>query len=212
MRDGVKWDEPQGCLNTASGSEQGTKAVRQMPRKQFRAIPEISIEVAERFWAKVDIRSENECWPWKTTLDYDGYGFFHVPIPTPEKYLKLQAHRIAFYLEYGVDLGPLLACHRCDNPPCCNPEHFFVGTKADNQRDAALKGRIPSGSEWARVHAGEIKPVLCGEINANAILTTEQVLEIRSRRSEPRKHLGAEFGISWRYVQKIIDRKRWRHI
>ncbi len=183
-----------------------------MPRVKFRPIPKITPEIADRFWSKVDIRGEDECWPWKTALDGDGYGFFHVPIPTPEKYLKLQAHRIAFYLEYGVDLGPLLACHSCDNRPCCNPEHFFVGTTADNQHDAALKGRIPSGDEWARIHAGEVKPVLCGEINANAILTTAQVLEIRSRTNEPRKKLAAEFGISWHYVQKLIGRRAWKHI
>lgn len=53
-----------------------------------------------------------------------------------------RAHRAAWVEASGpIPLG-ILVCHRCDNPPCCNPAHLFLGTQSDNIKDGYAKGRI----------------------------------------------------------------------
>lgn len=53
----------------------------------------------------------------------------------------LLAHRVAWEVANGPIPDGLLVCHHCDNPPCCNPEHMFLGTKSDNAVDCIRKGR-----------------------------------------------------------------------
>jgi hypothetical protein len=77
----------------------------------------------------------NACWPWMALRDRDGYGSFSID-NRPHR-----ANRVALIISIGELQTYIHACHRCDNPACCNPEHLFPGTNADNQHDSVIKGR-----------------------------------------------------------------------
>lgn len=94
----------------------------------------------ERFWSKVDIKSEEECWPWKESTSPEGYGKFSVG--GRENQHKLNSHRVAKTLSMGKEIEEgKLVLHACDNPPCCNPEHLFVADHQTNMDDMVSKNR-----------------------------------------------------------------------
>ncbi len=94
-----------------------------------------------RFWEKVDIKGEDDCCEWQAALNHYGYGRFRW------KYSHRPSHRVAYalindredILEEAVD-GELVL-HTCDNPKCCNPNHLYLGTYRDNNRDTNERGR-----------------------------------------------------------------------
>jgi hypothetical protein len=99
----------------------------------------------ERFEARVDKSAgPNGCWPWTGGLFKTGYGRFY------DKGKHHVAHRWLLgelrgqHLNWPEERG----CHKCDNPPCCNPAHLYIGDAASNQADAAQR----SGYEWTRTH------------------------------------------------------------
>lgn len=93
------------------------------------------------FWKKVNKKGENECWTWSGFRNKKGYGQFKVG-PAPR-----MAHRVSWVLHFGEIPEDLLVCHKCDNPPCVNPSHLFLGTEKDNQEDMSRKERSPRGEK-----------------------------------------------------------------
>jgi hypothetical protein len=93
-------------------------------------------EFPAHFWSRVDrTAGESGCWLWSGSLGTGGYG-----LCGHQKRVK-RSHRIAWELTHGPIPDGMVVCHRCDNPPCCNPAHLFLGTLADNVRDMVAKGR-----------------------------------------------------------------------
>lgn len=102
-----------------------------------------SRDVGERFWEKVDRSAGLDgCWPFMGARDDHGYGRFRIGSKADDTGRTILAHRFAYELVVGPLPEGMGACHRCDNPPCCNAErHLFPGTHADNMHDMLLKGR-----------------------------------------------------------------------
>lgn len=156
-------------------------------------LAELTADEVSRFLSHVDRSSGPDgCWPWRIHRDPKGYGTMKV------RRRNLFAHRIAFTV--ANDRAPSsseLVLHRCDNPPCCNPRHLFLGTQADNMADMWSKGR------GAR---------LSGEQHSRARLTLPDVIEIRRLRAEgwstPR--LAKRFGLNNAYVWRLVRGEYWR--
>lgn len=89
-----------------------------------------------RFWNKVDIKSGRECWEWLGgSRNAFGYGKFSYGNSGG------YAHRAAWIMVYGEIPDDMHVLHHCDNPPCCNPQHLWIGTHQDNMKDRDRKGR-----------------------------------------------------------------------
>ena len=149
----------------------------------------------ERFWAKVDVRGADDCWEW-TACKSNGYG----RIGRGGKGGKMeQAHRVSWEFHNGEIPDGLQVLHTCDNPPCCNPGHLFLGTPAVNAADRDTKGRQAD---------------FRGEGNSSARLTEAQVVEIRRRHNagETQAALGIEYGVANQHVSGIVNGKKWAHV
>lgn len=94
----------------------------------------------EKFWSKVDIKGEDECWEWLSNKFPKGYGSFRVGD------CNKVAHRYSWELYNKVSPGELHVLHKCDNRGCVNPNHLFLGTNQENVDDKMRKGRykLPS--------------------------------------------------------------------
>jgi hypothetical protein len=146
----------------------------------------------ERFELHVD-RSAGPlgCHPWTGHCDEDGYGVFKGSIGA-------RAPRYAYRWFVGPLSDKEVVRHKCDNPPCVNPEHLLSGTNADNTRDMLDRGRGLRGSNHHR-----------------ALINEAMVREIRGRHVPRRvtlRALGAEYGLTETAVHAIITRRTWSHV
>lgn len=117
-----------------------------------------------RFWSKVKIGGPDECWEWQGATNKQGYGIINLSAKT------LVASRVAWFINNGVIPDGLFSCHTCDNPPCCNPNHLFLGTFQDNAIDMSNKGRSRKGR----------KSPLRGELIKSAKFKEEDIIQVKS--------------------------------
>jgi hypothetical protein len=108
-------------------------------------------EDMNEFWANIDKNGDGGCWIWKGEKQYDGYGKLSCrrvqgcKWSLPDSYMPWRTHRLSYVIHYGKITKGLFICHKCDNPPCCNPDHLFMGTQRENYYDMIRKGRSPNG-------------------------------------------------------------------
>ncbi len=149
---------------------------------------------ATRFWANVDIRTPNECWPWKLGCFARGYGqcnFFKLDMDSSPCLRQLvYTHRIAWVLTFGEIPTTVKVLHKCDNPPCCNPGHLFTGSQKDNVDDMMEKGRHGHGTTGP---PPKFSPDLIEAAIAEYTLT-----------KRPLDHVARDCGISETHLRRLV--------
>lgn len=143
--------------------------------------------VRERFTSFCAPGAPDACWPWVGGCAH-GYGAFSVEGQV------YRAHRIAWVLARGPIPAGLWVLHRCDNPPCCNPSHLFLGTGEDNIQDMNAKQR----------HTHGVRQYM-------AVLDPEKVRAIR-RDSRPHQVIADAYGVSRPAVTAVKRRYSWKHV
>jgi transcriptional regulator with XRE-family HTH domain len=144
-------------------------------------VPELRPKDVERFQRSVNRGLPDACWEW-TQGRVAGYGIFRFAGKT------LKSHRVAYKIAFGPFDESLDVCHKCDNPPCCNPSHLFLGTTSDNMRDAVRKGRKQWKLDW------------------------DKIREIRRLYSEEGctfAELGRRFGVTGVFASRIVRNEVW---
>ncbi len=157
-----------------------------------------TIQTIVRYWSKVDVRAPNECWPWLAGTNAQGYGLFSVGMQ------QFRASRFGYWVHTGVYPGDRMVCHSCDNPPCQNPAHLFLGTALENSQDKIKKGRFRTTS-----------PKVHGEQNGRAKLddaSVRYVLASYATGCVTQQALADELGVADTTIWKIIRRKSWTHV
>jgi HNH endonuclease len=157
-----------------------------------------STEFATRFWAKV--QKTDSCWLWTGFVNSQSrYG--KIQIGPRKSRVMAWVHRISWELTNGPIPDGIEVCHNCpggDNPRCVNPSHLFLGTHADNMRDAARKGQMAKG-----------------ERRPTSKLTDATVRLIRMRYAAggiTQQALADEHGVSISQICGVVNRATWKHV
>lgn len=150
--------------------------------------------------ADYTIEPNTGCWLWLGVLGE------YAQVYDPETQSVMSVPRLILGLTKGDGLQ---ACHRCDNPPCVNPDHLFVGTLQDNKRDEIRKGRHARGDKnGARTRPDRLAR---GERHGLTTLTKEQVREIRALKgTATQRQLASRFGVCATTVRNIHKWLYWR--
>ncbi len=135
--------------------------------------------------------TENGCIEWIGRKNYKGYAMMGF------NNKLISVHRFVYSLIHGPIPQGMCVCHKCDNPPCINIEHLFLGTNADNSKDRNKKKRHAHGERHARAKLTEPDIVKIRELRTNGATTIS---------------LGLQFGVSNKTISSIALRQTWKHI
>jgi hypothetical protein len=142
-----------------------------------------------RFWRKTQLNTESGCIEWTAACNKAGYGMFVWSGKTT------LTHRLAWRMAKGDIPEGMNVLHSCDNPPCLNPEHLFLGTLGDNNRDRHAKGR----SAGPR-----------GAAHGNTALTENDIAYIREMRGKVfQRVLALYYGVTQSNIAHIQLGRSW---
>lgn len=180
-----------GPDNSHKASREGKYRISHGP-KGPRKMPVIPKTEEERFWEKVDIRGEDDCWNWLAGKNkHSGHGVF-------KAVRAKSSHRYSFIINIGEIPEGMSVLHRCDNPLCVNPKHLYLGTQVDNVSDMDKRGRRRS---------------LYGEEHGRAKVPKSEVLRIR-RDGIPYGQAGdvaRRLGVHISTIYRIVSGSSWRY-
>lgn len=148
------------------------------------------IPTMNRFWSKVSVLGEDDCWLWQAAIGTGGYGAFKLNGEV------LGSHVVAVLLTNGPLPDGHEVMHSCDNRACVNPKHLSSGTRLQNVQDMDKKGRRGNANGMKARHAK---------------LMEAQVVEIRSRRGENGYAVAKEYGVSNSTIYRIWTGESWSH-
>ncbi len=173
-------------------------------------LPILTPEEIQEFRKMIDSSGgPHSCWPWMGSRHKRGYGNFWV------RGKSYRATRIVLFLRDGVDPLEWKALHSCDNPPCCNDDHLFPGTQADNADDMMKKGRwrpIPFEEHPSHLHPERLPR---GVDQHLAKLNDDAVREIRKLAKSGEQTTGqmaTRFGVHYDSIRNILYGKTWKHV
>lgn len=163
------------------------------PRKRTRRVgvnPRTNVSTfQDRFWARV-IKTDG-CWEWTAARFTGGYG--KVALPGTRRLDG--AHRVAWRLTNGAIPDGLWVLHKCDNRPCCRPDHLFLGTCEDNIHDAMAKGRMGGGGR-----------------SGSLTEATIQVIRRRAAGGESHRSIARELEMDRRTIDRIVARQIYKQV
>lgn len=140
----------------------------------------------------------SDCWLWIGARNKKGYGLIHI-LGGIYDFMPNSCHRLAHRIAYQEFKGSIQGwdvLHRCDNPPCVNPDHLYLGTDADNTADKVNRGRLVV-QKGVKHHAAK--------------LTEDQV---RAIRADPRtyKQVAIALGMNASWIYEIKKGTGWKHL
>ncbi len=143
-------------------------------------------------------KNEPKCIAWPFGRDGHEYGAVMV------KGKMAVVHRVAWGMTFGPIPEGLACCHRCDNPPCFNPYHLFLGTQLDNIRDAISKGRFKNLPENEK-----------GSLNGNSKLNERDIIKIReiyATGDVSQYAIAKMYGVCQGTISQILVKRIWTHV
>lgn len=165
----------------------------------------------DRFDPKVDRSGgPDACHVWTGGTAKGGYGVVGMWDSSTKKQQMKKSHRLAWEFAFGPIPDDLFVCHRCDNPPCCNPSHLFLGTCKQNLADMRAKGRHSHGEgHSALLRARGIR----GINHPTAKLKPTDLAEIRQfkRLGLTIREISDWFKIGRSQVYRVINGETWKH-
>lgn len=150
-------------------------------------------KLISRFEKGFERSGSDDCWPWKRGITSDGYGGFSV------NKKNVLAHRVAYWIATGtMPPSEICVCHHCDNRACVNPDHLFLGTVTENNKDRHQKGRSAGGS-------------LPGETNPMAVLSSATIMAVYNA-SGTQASIAKKYGVAYQLVSAVKNGTVWASV
>lgn len=156
----------------------------------FRPIVDMSSNDIIRLWAGIELAGSDDCWLWTKGCN-NGYGYLWL------NGQPIIVTRALWFHWYGYDPGSLMVLHTCHNPPCCNPNHLYLGTQVENMQDMFAAKRATRR----------------GEFGSKAFFMDELVKEIRQRVADGERQIDIanQFGVTRSCISNMVAGRTWSH-